>query len=224
MNLTIVTRSLNPLILEVSPFLSSEHAEFFIERTAPHCKPGSPRMTMRRYQQSGRTSAQHVVFADTPMLELVERQVAALANIPRNHQEHFHVMRYEKGQHYKFHADYFAPQDWMSAQGGGVVQSLTEHGLFNRIATVLFYLGDVEAGGATNFPRAGGLPQPSKKNDCTQGISIEPKMGRVMIWYSLTPDGALDELSLHASCDVESGTKWAASKWIWNKPMNYTHD
>jgi prolyl 4-hydroxylase len=224
LNLTIVTKSLNPLVVEVSQFLTSEQAKYVIERTEPHMKK-SPVSHMDhdvgKPDTNWRTSSQHFLPSDTPMLQLMDRQVAALANIKRNHQEHFQVLRYEKGERYVAHHDYFDPRMYAKNEG---IQSMTKRGLFNRMATVFFYLSDVEAGGATNFPRAGGLPQPSDFGDCTKGVSVTPKQGRIIIFYSLKPNGAGDELSLHGGCAVESGTKWSANKWIWNKPMDYTRD
>ena len=41
-----------------------------------------------------------------------------------------------------------------------------------------------------------------------------------MIFYSLRHDGMGDEFSLHASCPVESGVKWAANKWVHNTAFN----
>lgn len=37
----------------------------------------------------------------------------------------------------------------------------------------------------------------------------------------MTPEGELDEYSLHGACPVEEGIKWAANKWIWNKPTGF---
>lgn len=55
--------------------------------------------------------------------------------------EDIQVLRYEHGQKYDPHYDYFSDQDNI-AQGG------------HRIATVLMYLTDVVKGGETVFPQA----------------------------------------------------------------------
>ena len=34
------------------------------------------------------------------------------------------------------------------------------------------------------------------------------------MFYSLLPNGDLDEESLHGSCAVKDGVKWAANKWV----------
>lgn len=55
--------------------------------------------------------------------------------------EDIQVLRYEPGQKYDPHYDYFADKENI-ARGG------------HRIATVLMYLTDVEKGGETVFPSA----------------------------------------------------------------------
>ena len=40
----------------------------------------------------------------------------------------------------------------------------------------------------------------------------------MIIFYSLQPNGAIAERSLHGGCPVKKGLKWAANKWLWNKP------
>ena len=83
---------------------------------------------------------------------------------------------------------------------------------------------DVEEGGHTNFPRAGKGPQPWDFTDCSKGLSVKPQRGKVIIFYSLTPDGIGDKFSLHGACKVEKGIKWAANKWIWNTPQSFVRN
>ena len=60
----------------------------------------------------------------------------------------------------------------------------------NRMATVFWYLSDVESGGSTHFPRAGGLAHPPTTRGCKgAGRHVTPRAGRGIVFYSLTPDG-----------------------------------
>ena len=45
----------------------------------------------------------------------------------------------------------------------------------------------------------------------------------MIIFYSMHPDGSMDDLSLHGGCDVlgEEETKWSANFWLWNKEYNF---
>ena len=69
----------------------------------------------------------------------------------------------------------------------------------DRIATLMFYLSDVE-GGRTAFPKV--------------GIAATPKAGSAVFWYNLLDDGTIDKRSSHGGCPVLFGTKWVSNKWI----------
>jgi len=70
----------------------------------------------------------------------------------------------------------------------------------NRIATWLFYMSDVEAGGATVFP--------------VLDVALWPQKGSAAFWYNLIPNGEGNEKTRHAACPVLSGSKWVSNKWI----------
>ena len=49
-------------------------------------------------------------------------------------------------------------------------------------------------------------------------LSVQPRKGDALLFYSQTPDGQLDQSSLHGACPV-LGTdqqKWGANLWVWN--------
>jgi prolyl 4-hydroxylase len=89
-----------------------------------------------------------------------------------------------------------------------------------RVATVFFYLSDVESGGETIFFREGGREQPRDLSDCSDenGLKVPPRAGKVIIFYSLNFGGDLDRFSLHGGCPVGTGVKWSGNKWLWNTP------
>merc|ERR1712178_120442 len=101
---------------------------------------------------------------------------------------------------------------------------MTEGGPTNRVLTVFMYMSDVEKGGETAFPRAGGGRTPSDYGDCSVGIKVKPERRKVIVFYSMLPDGTLDPLSLHGGCRVKNGTKWSANYWVWNKARNFKQD
>ncbi|CAH3038026.1 unnamed protein product [Porites lobata] len=73
-------------------------------------------------------------------------------------------------------------------------------GMGNRIATVLIYMTDVEAGGSTVFLDAKTI--------------IKPQKGTAAFWYNLLKSGEPDASTRHAACPVIVGTKWVCNKWI----------
>ena len=40
-----------------------------------------------------------------------------------------------------------------------------------------------------------------------------------MLFYSYLPDGAEDQLAMHAGCPVRRGEKWMATQWV--VPLNW---
>lgn len=53
---------------------------------------------------------------------------------------------------------------------------------------------------------------------CNDGSYLyKPRMGDAVLFYSLTPAGAIDPHALHGGCPMIKGEKWVATKWIHNK-------
>uniref|UniRef100_A0A5B7C7R9 procollagen-proline 4-dioxygenase n=1 Tax=Davidia involucrata TaxID=16924 RepID=A0A5B7C7R9_DAVIN len=138
----------------------------------------------------------------------IEDKIATWTFLPKENGEDMQVLRYEHGQKYDPHYDYFA--DKVNIARGG-----------HRIATVLMYLTDVTKGGETVFPSAEESPRrkPSTSDDdlseCAKtGIAVKPHKGDALLFFSLHPTAIPDISSLHAGCPVIEGEKWSATKWI----------
>ena len=136
------------------------------------------------------------------------------------------VVRYEVGQKYGAHRDFFNPNDYHRQPH---MLRNVEYGGRNRLATVFWYLADVDEGGETFFPRA--LNEMGKEyhpwngdhEDCYRGLAVPPIRGNAVLFYSMVPDGRLDERSLHGGCKPRGTTavKWGANQWIWNHPQRH---
>ncbi|XP_039129649.1 probable prolyl 4-hydroxylase 4 [Dioscorea cayenensis subsp. rotundata] len=138
----------------------------------------------------------------------IEDKLAAWTFLPKENGEDIQVLRYEHGQKYDPHYDYFT--DKVNIARGG-----------HRIATVLMYLTDVVKGGETVFPAAeetshrGLNIMDEDLSDCgRRGIAVKPRRGDALLFFSLHPDATTDPNSLHAGCPVIEGEKWSATKWI----------
>ena len=128
------------------------------------------------------------------------------------------VLRYEPGEHYHAHTDWF--DQTQAPDSPGLKEGM------NRFVTILYYLTDVPEGGETVFPRAGptgyGPTAPiGDFADCSRGLKVQPRKGSAIMWYNLHAEGnnheaIPDHMSLHGACDVVQGDKWAANKWIYN--------
>jgi prolyl 4-hydroxylase len=99
--------------------------------------------------------------------------------------ESIQIAKYEPGQFYKAHWDYFNLPN-------------VKHIENDRIATVILYLNDDFEGGQTNFNAL--------------DISVEPKSGSILYFQYFPEQGAYD--TEHEGVSVTSGVKYIATLWI----------
>eukprot|EP00249_Psilotum_nudum_P007568 c20660_g1_i1 orf=846-1700(+) len=133
----------------------------------------------------------------------IEDRIATWTFLPKENGEAMQILKYEHGEKYEPHYDYF--HDMVNQKLGG-----------HRVATILMYLSNVVRGGETVFPNS---QDPQTKDDtwseCSKkGIAVKPEKGDALLFFSLNPDGIPDTRSLHGSCPVIEGEKWSATKWI----------
>ncbi|XP_065062755.1 prolyl 4-hydroxylase subunit alpha-1-like isoform X3 [Rhopilema esculentum] len=133
-------------------------------------------------------------YEDTPLqlhdqLKSLDRRCADVSGLSIDSAEELQVVNYGIGGQYEFHKDH-----------GEKGAPLDVHKDGNRIATLLFYLSDVEAGGETVFTKA--------------GLSLKPKKGDAAFWFNLHRNNTGDWRTEHASCPVVSGSKWVMNKWF----------
>ena len=105
--------------------------------------------------------------------------------------ETMQAQRYEPGQFYKEHWDWFAPHtkeykvycDWMG----------------QRTWTSMIYLNDVEEGGETYFKHL--------------KLRVKPKRGMLIAWNNLYKNGIPNYKTMHEACPPISGNKYVITKW-----------
>ncbi|KAL4181060.1 hypothetical protein AMTRI_Chr12g235450 [Amborella trichopoda] len=122
------------------------------------------------------------------ILDLIEEKIAKVTMLPRTHGEAFNILRYEIGQRYHSHFDAFNPAEY------GPQKS-------QRVASFLLYLSDVEGGGETMFPFENGLNVHSEYDykKCV-GLKVKPQLGDGLLFYSVYPNGTIDQVSLFRFC------------------------
>ena len=139
----------------------------------------------------------------------IERRLALVTHLPVENGEALQILHYENGAKYEPHLDAFSDSYNSRAENGG-----------QRVATVLMFLESPEEGGETVFPGAAAKAAGPGWSDCArEGLAVAPIAGDALLFWSTTPDGAVDPASLHGSCPTTKGSKWTATRWIHGAPF-----
>lgn len=133
-----------------------------------------------------------------PVVDRINQRIEDITGLDVKTAEELQVANYGVGGQYEPHFD-FGRKDEPDA--------FKELGTGNRIATWLFYMSDVPAGGATVFPEV--------------GAAVKPKKGTAVFWYNLFPSGEGDYSTRHAACPVLVGNKWVSNKWIHERGQEF---
>lgn len=146
-----------------------------------------------------RTSETCDLSADDPAVIEIEALLAKLSGIDPAHGEPLQGQRYDTGQEFKPHCDYFNPggTDWAKYCGVSGQRSWT----------FMIYLNQVEAGGATRFKSI--------------GKTIQPEAGKLICWNNRRADGRENPNTLHQGMKVRKGLKFVITKWYREKPWGW---
>jgi len=112
-----------------------------------------------------RTSETCDLDADDPLVIELKRRIIALTGLDPAHAEPMQGQRYEVGQEFKAHTDYFEPS------GADFEKFCSVSG--QRTWTVMLYLNQVEAGGVTRFKRSTRWSNP-RSAKCSPGTICAP--------------------------------------------------
>ncbi len=132
-----------------------------------------------------------------PVIAL-EQRLSDLNAIDPKFGEPCQGQRYDVGQEFKPHTDYFTPG------GADYEKFCAKSG--QRTWTFMIYLNDVDAGGATRFKMI-------KK-------SFQPEPGKLLCWNNARSDGSLNPNTLHHGMKVRKGVKYVITKWYREKPWS----
>ncbi|KAI3907233.1 hypothetical protein MKW92_025237 [Papaver armeniacum] len=188
-----------PRIIVLHDFLSLScmECDHLIEIARPRLQPTKVIKSDNRTSFGKFLSKQE---SKNPIVQAIEKRISVFSQVPVENGEVIQVLRYEKNQFFKLHHDYFS--DTSNLKQGG-----------QRIATMLMYLSNNVEGGETYFPKAG-----TGKCGCAgkvkKGSSVKPIKGNAVLFWSMGLDGKEDPRSIHAGCEVLSGEKWTATKWM----------
>lgn len=145
-----------------------------------------------------RTSETGDLAADDPATVSVERIIADLTGLDGRYGEPLQGQRYAVGQEFKGHTDYFEPT------GADYDRYCSVAG--NRTWTVMVYLNEPDAGGATRFKAIDKI--------------IQPETGKLVAWNNRRDDGSVNPATIHHGMKVRAGTKYVITKWFRERPWN----
>lgn len=124
------------------------------------------------------------------VIKNIEEKISKLVNKDINHVEGLQVVKYESGEYFNEHFDWFH-EPYRSKINN------------QRLYTIFVYLNDAD--GETNFPKI--------------GIKILPKKGNALFWQNCISQNNCFEETLHAGLAPKSGIKYGLNCWIRIKPI-----
>ena len=121
----------------------------------------------------------------------IDKKISNLMNLEPFFGETMQAQKYEVGEYYKEHYDFFSPFnhefktycEWMG----------------QRTWTTMVYLNDVEEGGETYFKYL--------------NLKIKPKKGLLIAWNNLYINGFPNYKTMHEALPPKKGSKYIITKW-----------
>ena len=138
-----------------------------------------------------RTSETCDLDSSMPEIAGLDMALSAWSGIDPAYGEPLQGQRYAVGQEFKAHTDYFEPD------GADFTKFCSIAG--NRTWTVMVYLNQPEAVGATRFK--------------TIDKTVQPETGKLLAWNNRRADGTLNPATLHHGMKVRKGVKYVITKW-----------
>ncbi|XDV43051.1 hypothetical protein PO909_011601 [Leuciscus waleckii] len=190
-----------PRIVRYHDIISDSEIETVKEMAKPRLKratvhdPITGKLTTAQYRVS---KSAWLSGYEHSTIERINQRIEDVTGLEMDTAEELQVANYGVGGQYEPHFD-FGRKDEPDA--------FKELGTGNRIATWLFYMSDVSAGGATVFPDV--------------GAAVWPKKGTAVFWYNLFASGEGDYSTRHAACPVLVGNKWVSNKWIHERGQEF---
>jgi prolyl 4-hydroxylase len=131
-------------------------------------------------------------YLKSPVAIGIDTKICKTLGIRPEYSEGIQAQRYDVGQQFKAHWDYYEPgthvyQRFASVRG-------------NRTWTFMIYLNEDMDGGATRFTEI--------------DFAVRPKTGMAVIWNNLNSDGTVNPATKHCGEPVTRGCKIIITKWF----------
>lgn len=186
----------NTEIYALSEFLEVDECQQLMAMIDAYARPSD--MYEEVFRDQYRTSFSSDLDDSDSFVRMVERRMTDLLGLDPAWGENFQGQRYEPGQQYRSH------YDWFDTGSKYWNQETTRGG--QRSWTAMVFLNDVEEGGETEFEKL--------------GIRVPPQQGALLVWNNALPDGSPNEATLHAALPVIKGVKYVITKWFRTRPWH----
>ncbi len=182
-------------------FMSAAECDALVDIIGQHLRPSTTtREDEDAYFRTSKTS--DLSLLTDPLISTIDERIAETLGIRAEYSEGIQAQRYDVGEEFKAHTDYFEVGtaeyfEHTAVQG-------------NRTWTFMVYLNEEMQGGAIRFHAI--------ERD------FPPQTGQAIIWNSLYPDGTPNPDTLHSGMPVTGGHKIIITKWFRERgpgPMFY---
>jgi prolyl 4-hydroxylase len=178
-------------LFTLDDFLSDAECDAIVAITNRHLRPSTVTVENGdKYYRTSRTCDLSLI--KDPQVAALDLKIALTLGIRPAYSEGIQAQRYDVGQEFKRHTDYFEPGTPEYARFAA------ERG--NRTWTFMVYLNDGMEGGGTRFFAIDRV--------------FQPKKGQAVIWNNLYRDGTPNPDTLHSGEPVTAGHKIIITKWF----------
>lgn len=172
-------------------FMSRKECEKLMALISHHLRPSTVTVDNGdRYHRTSQTS--HLSHLKSPVAKACDEKICRTIGIRPEYAEGIQAQRYDVGQQFKPHWDYFDPESKEFLRFAGTRG--------NRTWTFMVYLNEGMEGGGTRFTKI--------------EHTFEPKTGMALLWNNLTPEGDPNVFTMHSGEPVVSGHKVIITKWF----------
>lgn len=180
-------------LYEIPDFLTEDQCCFVMDSIDQLLVPSEVTFGDNSYRTS-RTC--HFPDVNPKLTKILDDYFSYVLGVSPNYAEPIQGQRYDPGQYFKSHNDWFDPD------GPEYLENCCIGG--QRTWTIMVYLNAVEKGGQTDFPLL--------------GKRFTPVQGTAIAWNNLYMDGTPNPDVLHEALPVVQGNKYIITKWYREKP------
>ncbi len=184
-----------PRVMLLHNFLLPAECDYLVQLAEPRMSPSTVQTTFNARSADRTSFTTNLERHETRRVAAIEERAALVSGHPVCNLEPLQVVRYEPGQFYKPHYDYFVPG------ARGTERAVQRGG--QRITTLFVYLNNLDRddpGGCTAFPKL--------------NLRIRPERGMALLFSNLLSDGTPDTRMLHAGEPPTRSVKYGLNVWF----------